>query len=285
LRLLLRQGDTAQSCALPTRIKDPGEVVLMTYGWDAPARMGVLAAYLPDRDLLFQTDIVAPVPPNLRDLGRMMDAGQGSSLAPDVTFAAVADHMAPIGPLPGLGGQVRIETPDGAVPIGLLRCGDVVNTVGGDPACVVWVGAVDLPARGRFAPLTLRAPYHGLNADMTVRPDQRLHLSGSDIEYLFGQEEVLAAIRHLEDGRSVLRAPEVAVVRYHQLVLDRHAVIRANGAMLESLDIAPLLADPARLRHSIVSEVPVAMLPRGASLPQPVLRDFEAMTWRRQKAA
>ena len=285
LRLLLRQGNSAQSWDLPTGIKNPGEVVLVTYVWDAPARTGVLAAYLPDQDQLFQIDITAPVPPNLRDLGRMVAEGQGCTLAAEVAFLAIADHLVPVGPLPGFNGQVQVATPEGPVAISRIRCGDLVDTVDGDPARVVWSGAVTLPARGRFAPLLLRAPYHGLAADFVVRPDQRLYLTGSDIEYLFGQEDVLAAIRHLEDGRSVLRQPEMAVVSYHQLVLDRHAIIRVNGAALESLDISSILADPSSLRHSVVAQVPPALLPRGPGLPQPVLRDFEAMTWRRQRAA
>lgn len=285
LQLLLRQGATSQSFAVPTSIREQGEVVIVIYSWDAPARDGALSVYLPDRDLMFQTDVVAPAPLSLRDLGRIMTEGPECTLGHGVAFVAVSDRIIPAGPFGGIGGTARIDTLDGPCPVDRLRPGQVVRTADGGSARIVCVGAVDLPALGRFAPLILRAPYHGLSADIVVSPDQRMYLTGTDIEYLFGQEEVLAAIRHLRDDRSVLQPHPPAVTRYYQLVLDRHAIIRANGVALESLPPGPILADPAFLRHSVLASVPAALIPQGPALPYPVLRDFEAMTWRRLKAA
>jgi len=282
LRLMLTQGRQALSYRLPMTALIPGEAVLVNYSWDAPARRGWLSSQLTDREALFQTALAAPLPPSLRDAGRIMRDDSACPVAPGVVFAALADHILPAGPLPMLGADTMIAIPHGAHPIGALRPGQSVLTTDGSTAQIRWAGACDIPARGRFAPILLRAPYLGLDRDLVMAADQRLQLGGSEVEYLFGGEQVAVPVRHLADNRSVMPQPSGPVIRYHHLLLDRHAGIIANGAAIESLD-ASLLSDSAVLAQSVLAGI--VDLPRGPRLPWPVLRDFEALTLRRLRAA
>lgn len=282
LRLMLTQGRQALSYALPLAPLIAAEAVLVTFSWDAPARNGWLSAQLTDREALFQTALAAPLPLSLRDAGRIMGDDSTCRIAPGLVFAALADHILPAGPLPMLGAQSMISTPSGAQKVTALRPGMAVLTADGGTAKVRWAGSCDLPARGRFAPMLLRAPYHGLNRDLLLAADQRLQLGGSEVEYLFGEEQVAVPVRHLADNRAIWPAASGPVIRYHHLLLDRHAIILANGAAIESMD-ASLLTDPAMQAQSVLAGLTDP--PRGPRLPWPVLRDFEALTLQRLRAA
>jgi len=285
LRLMQTQGQSHRDWHLPTDLTRPDETAIVTFCWDGPARRGRLTLYVPDRQVLHCLELDAPLPLSLRDAERLTGPGDLCRQSDRVLWLAVADRLIPAGPMPTLGADALIATPRGSRPIATLRAGDSVLTESGESAQIRWAGAVDLPARGHFAPVVLRAPWFDLSHDLVVSPAARLLLTGSDLDYLFGHERVSVRAHHLVDGRTVRMRAAAPVMRYHHLVLDDHAVFRANGAAIESLDIAPLLAEPAALAASVVGAMPRELLPRGPSLQHPVLREFEATTWRRMRAA
>ncbi len=285
LRLLQTQGQSHRDWRLPTDLTRPDETAIVTFSWDGPARCGRLAVYVPDRQAFHCVNLDAPLPLSLRDVERLVGGGDLCRLSDSLHWLAVADRVNPAGPMPTLGPDALIATARGPRPIAALRAGDSVLTESGESAQIRWAGAVDLPARGHFAPVVLRAPWLGLSQDLVVSPAAKLLLTGSEVDYLFGHERVSVRAHHLIDGRTVRMRTAAPVARYHHLVLDDHAVFLANGAPVESLDIAPLLADPAALAASVVGAVPRELLPRGPSLHHPVLRDFEATTLRRMRAA
>jgi hypothetical protein len=181
--------------------------------------------------------------------------------------------------MPGLDTTALIATPKGDRPLGALRAGDRVFDSDGVPRRVRWAGSVTLPAAGAQAPLRLRAPYHGLTADMQLAPDQRLLLSGSEVEYLFGQERVSTAVRHLADRHSVAPASSDApVVTYGQVLLDTPAAILANGAAVESFDAQPLFSAPRLVTNSVLADLPRADWPKRTGGVAPVLRAYEALS-------
>ncbi len=266
---------------LPTRLTGSSSGVIVTYGWDAPRRMGVLSLHDPGSGLLDRAEVPAPMPLTMRDARHIAGGSPAARLGAEVTWLALADHLAPIGPMPGLGGETRLALADGGLaPLSCIETGQRLATADGGTAQVRWVGSAEVIARGRQAPLCLRAPFHGLGRDIIVAPDQRLQIGGSDVEYLFGVELVSAAAGHLVDRRSVLPAACGPVQRYWQVMLDRPAAILAEGCAVESLDVGPLLADPAALHLSLLAEVSRDLLPWQAprSSRLPVLQGFEAMT-------
>ncbi|RYG91529.1 hypothetical protein EU803_10600 [Loktanella sp. IMCC34160] len=278
--LSLLQGQAERSEYLSLQIGDrmPGETVHVTFAWNAPMKVGVLAVDLPDEDRTLLAEIPNPIPLCYRDVALIAGSSATATLQPEVKFVAIADTVEPVGPGATIGPGAVVETADGPVPIGKVRLGQVIKTADGGEAQARWIGSQSLPARGQFAPLTMRHPYFGLDYDLLVSSDQRILLKGSKVEYLFGEEQICTAVRHLADGKAILRSPDRLVQTYYQLVLDRHAIIPVSGAMVESFDPSRLTRDPGLLPHSILRNMPRELLPRGPSLGIAVLRDYEALT-------
>lgn len=279
LRLLMRQGERTLSAAVDSGLGDTPETARISYAWDAPARSGRLTVWRPERGGFTHTHVTGPLPLTLRDGYRIASDSVRVQLSAQVEHAALSDRAEPAGPLPGIGAGAFVATTDGLRPIEAVRAGDLVLTADGDTAQVRWTGAVTVPARGRQAPLLMRAPYHGLNSDLVIAPDQRIAVAGSEIEYLFGEERVAVAARHLL-GRHSTEALRGAgpLVTYHQLLLDRHAVMVINGAPVESLDAQAVLNDPSALPASILAGMPAELRPMDTRLALPVLQGYEAVT-------
>ena len=285
LHLTMRQGIATTRSSLHTTLTRYDGAVIVSLGWDGPARRGYLSVFCPASGDLAQTEVIAPPPLTHRDGRRLVGDSSRSEASPDLHYLALSDRLEPAGPMPGLSPGAQIETPTGPVPLSALGPGDIVSTASGDIAVVRWCDSLDLPARGRYAPLLLRAPYHGLTEDLLVAPDQRLCLTGSDVEYLFATDRVSAAAGTLVDHRAVLAAPRQLVMTYRQVVLDRPAVLLASGAMIESQDLAPLLAAPQAFASSAFADLPPELRPRTAKGPCPVLQDYEAWTLGHHRAA
>ncbi len=279
VRLMMRQGARHLSTALKTTLGSNVQTAHITYVWDAPARRGHLSVHIPDHGVLWQTNVIMPFPLAVRDAQRIMALDGGCCMDADVRFAAIADAPCPLGPMPGLPGSAAVDTPDGPKTLRDMVAGDFVAVQGRDPARVLWVGKATLPALGRFAPMTLRQPYMGLWEDLIAARDQRVCLSGSEVEYLFGEERVSTAIRHLEVRNcAVPTKPVPATVTYYQVLLDTHEIINVNGAMVESFDGSAVLDCPNRLATSVLSDMQPNTRPRHIGLAAPVLQGYEALT-------
>lgn len=285
LHLTLVQGGNIQSHTLPCDLSEPADAMHVTYVWDAPSRRGTFSLYLPDQNKLFHIEIIAPLPLPINNARQMATNPKTCIIGPKVRFMAIADHQVPLGPMPSLAGHALLETLDGPKPICKLRPGQLIKTHDQDIAQIRWVGACELPARGRFAPMLMRAPYYGLDHDLMVSATQRIGLSGSEVEYLFGEEEVGVAARHLCDNSSALPVEGLKTLRYYQVLLDRHALITVSGAPLESFDAVSLLNDPSLLTHSVLGDMPNELRPHSTMPALPILRDYEALTLAQLRAA
>lgn len=278
-RLLLRQGARHVAICVKTDLGAQMETVHISYRWDAPARRGTFAIYAPDRAILWNCEIRAPFPMCLRDLRRItMDDG-ARRLSPTVSFVALGKGLHPIGPQPGIGPGAQVSTSQGIRPISSVRVGDEVLSQNGEPVKVIWSGAVTLPAAGRFTPQLMRSPYHGLSEDLIVSPDQRVFLSGAEVEYLFGEEHVCAPVRHLSDRRSLVPLSSGNLVQtYYQLLLEHPVAMQVNGAWIGSFEADPLLSLPALARDSVLAGLPGAWWPKEARSPHPVLQGYQTLT-------
>ena len=115
-------------------------------------------------------------------------------------FAALSDGAQPVGCLPSLAPDVPVSTATGYRPLHSLKRGDMVRTTGGELVPVLANLSCRMPARASLHPIRLRAPYFGLQRDISVAADQRLCASGSDVEFLFGAPTVLLPAQHLLTG-------------------------------------------------------------------------------------
>ncbi|TGD43787.1 hypothetical protein EEB11_07300 [Pseudotabrizicola sediminis] len=101
---------------------------------------------------------------------------------------------------PWLGLRTPVQTARGPVAAGALRVGELVRTADSGLQPVLRVNRLRLPSRGSFAPVILRAPFLGQGSDVLLSADQLVVLSGAEVEYMFGVEEVLVSAGALANG-------------------------------------------------------------------------------------
>lgn len=279
IELRHRQGAAERVFMLDAAWLPDSGPVLIGFSWDAPNRKAVLSAYSPRTERLVAAELVAPFPMGLSE-ARGLTLDRHARLNPDVAFLAISDQVEPIGPMPSLSGRATVETPDGPRKISDLLPGDTILDQDGEPVQVHWIGTRRVPARGTFAPLVMRAPYHGLDQDLIVSPQQKVRLCGPEVEYSFGTDCVAVAAGLLAGDTTVIAARSGPVVSYCQMVLSRPVAIRVSGAVVEALDIGALTRDPSLLRHSCLRAMPVEVLPSGKAGQVPVLDHHSARALR-----
>lgn len=283
--MVLTQGDRVLHATLPHVVQSHGERILVSYAWDAPARVGRLAVKLAGTLRMATVTVAAPPPIPLADLRAILSSPHERDMDPDSVFVAVSDQVEPVGPQTTLSLHAPVLTVDGYRPAGKLRAGDVVRSMDGRLVPVLGAVRRTVPAQGSFAPVMLRAPYFGLREDVLVAPDQRLVIGGSEVEYLFGQEYVLVPARHLVNGTAAVRANSGPTVTWTQVILPNHEALVVAGTPMESLYLGRLRRKSEVLAQSLLADMDRAALPEHAQSSYPVLRQVEAITLAHRRAA
>ena len=283
--LVLDQGSGVLHKALNTSETGRCDTLRLTYSWDSMKRAGMLSAERPDQAHVVQVPVLNPGPLRLRDLHALLGDGPNRYLAPEVSYVAASTRIEPVGPMPTLTLDTPVATPGGYRPAGDLARGDLVLTSTGESVPVLHRLTRQVPARGLFRPLQLRAPYFGLQQDIIVAPTQRLVLDGSDVEYMFGSEAVLIEVRHLLGSMSVTAADRGPIVTYTQLLLPHHEGVVAAGTVAETLFIGRLRRRRGALASSILAGLDRHRLPEHGKSLFPVLNSFDAVTLANARAA
>lgn len=277
LALAMSQGPEVFQCVLPFEVDRREDALRITFAWDSPARRGRIAVERTDGTVLAWQATDAPPPLTGGDVTALRDAGTG--------IRALSDEIEPLGPLPSLGAETAVETPQGPRRVADLRCGDTVFARGGEVVPVLAQVARRLPALGACRPVRLQAPYFGLTQDLVVAPGQRLVVSGVDVEYLFGCEAVLIPASALVGRRAALWDDTAPLVTWHQILLPGHEPMMAAGAGIESLYVGRLRRNRALLQHTMLADVPGGLLPEHGGTALKVLEPFEAVTLAQSRAA
>lgn len=126
-----------------------------------------------------------------------------------------------------------IATPDGLRAIETLKAGDQVETLDQGAQPIRGILADRFRAAGDLAPIRFATGAIGNTAPLLVSPQHRILVSGWRAELYFGQDEVLAAAKHLVNGDTVRQVPG-GMVTYIHLVFDRHQIIFGQGIPSES---------------------------------------------------
>ena len=285
LTLILDQGGDVLHRTITHSETRRADVLRITYSWDSRNRIGQLALECTDQDRVFLLPIPSPKPLRYGDALALLRPGTDRYIAPDVLYLALSTNIEPVGPMPSLMPDTPIATPKGYRPVCKMRRGDTVLTPEGETVPVLHVISRQVPASGSFHPIRMRAPYFGLQQDITVAPSQRLVLSGSEVEYLFGRESVLVPASHLAGGTTAKSAHSGPVVTYWQLLLPGHQALLVAGTSAESLYIARLRRKKAELNASLLARLDRNSLPEHGKLIHPVLRAFDARVLAEQRAA
>lgn len=140
-----------------------------------------------------------------------------------------------------------IDTPDGPRPVELLKAGDRVITRDHGAQVLLWAGHMQLDGarldlQPNLRPIRISAgslaPGYP-SRDLVLSPQHRVLVRSNIVQRMFGLREILVAAKHLTGlpGIEVMHPPNG--VGYHHLLLDRHQILRSEGAWTESLYLGP----------------------------------------------
>ncbi|MEM8732019.1 MAG: Hint domain-containing protein [Pseudomonadota bacterium] len=227
-------------------------------------------------------------PSKLRD-GELITAEPGSTTAP-------------LDPLPHDGilcfaAGTQVATPGGARRVETLRPGEIVSTEDKGDQALVWTGRREvLFARGdnRFRPIIFQPGSLGYGTpvrDLIVSPDHHMVLRGPDVAELTGSIAAFVRAGALIDMRGVRQMLGKRRITYIHLMLESHAILRAEEAETESFYPTPMalaaLADAQRA--SVFGHIPALRIaPETAygptALPLLSSRDTRALAAARRAA-
>lgn len=278
LVLVDARGDDIRHVTVPVPAEGRLDTLRLTYNWDCKAGWGRLTLERPEADSMQTALLENPLPLPAQALEALMMSRRDVYLDERVVFTALADQPQPVGPMPALTSNVRLETPDGARPACRIARGDLVYTESGKVVPVLRVVKRTVPARGSFRPIRLRAPFFGLNRDAVVAPHERLVMTGTQVQYLFGREAVLVPAAHLVNERSAFLAKGADLVTYYHVLLAEHDAVLSGACALESLYIGRLRRKPDIIATSVLAGFDRSRLPEHAKRVSQVLKPFEAVT-------
>lgn len=143
---------------------------------------------------------------------------------------------------PCLASGSLVETASGVVPVEELRVGQDVLTCNEAPSRIKWIGSRTLRfsqngASSVQAPILFKSGCFGQSRpkdDLVVSPHHRVLLSGQVVDALFGSWHVLAPAKGLLGLSGVRQMKGKKEVTYYTILLESHAVMRVNGAFVES---------------------------------------------------
>jgi len=127
-----------------------------------------------------------------------------------------------------------IDTPGGRKAIETLGPGDLVMTLDAGPQPVIWAGRRDCLGFRADAPVTFGTGTIGNDTPLTVSQQHRVLIRSSQLELHFGHHEGLAAAKAFVGLQNIRHTPR-PTIRYIHILLPAHHLIRANGALCETL--------------------------------------------------
>ncbi len=263
LILMQRQGRRLVRQILAEPIEGDNGLVRIIHHWDALARTWQLSVDMMNGQTPSFATGHDPVIWSVADMMQICLAGQRH---PSVLWYGFTTLAAPPAPHPWIGQRTPVDTPGGPVAAGLLRAGDMVLTMEGGARKLRAARHLRVPGRGGFAPVLLRAPYFGNTIDLLVSSEQAICLNGTSVEYLYGEDRVLAAAHHMTDGIAAYLDNRRSLITGVSLHFDEPTLITADGCMMmtEPVGNAPL---PARLLHKFEVTPLLAMQARSGLRP------------------
>lgn len=272
------RGDDIRHATVPFMPDGRMDILRLVYSWDCEAGWGRLTLERPETDSVQSSMLNGPLPLPAETLEALMMSRRDGVLGESVLYCALSDAPQAIGPMPALTANVSLETVDGPRPVSRITRGDLVVTEAGHLVPVLRLVKRTVPARGSFRPIRLRAPFFGLHKDAVVAPHERLVMTGSQVEYLFGRETVLVPAAHLVNECSAFLANGPDLVTYYHVLLAQNEAVLSGECALESLYIGRLRRKPEAIASSVLAGFDRSRLPEHAKRVSQVLKPFEAVT-------
>jgi hypothetical protein len=246
-----RQGDRLVRHVLPGPLGlGLDGTARIVFSWDGPAKSWTMQMEQSHSGKQLGTRGRNPMPLLREDLIALcIRSGKGVRHSSVLWYGAKLGQTPPTR-APWIGLNTQLQTASGPIAAGYLREGDLMLTATGDYLPIQSIRRMDLPSRGTFSPILLRAPYFGSRSDLLVSSDQLVAMSGAEVEYLFAEEQVLTAAGHLTDGRAAMKSLRNAVTSCMSLDMGEAVLLVADGCHLLSHNHAPGLITrdlPARV--------------------------------------
>ncbi len=183
-----------------------------------------------------------------------------------------------------------IKTPDGQRRIETLSAGDVVETADHGAQPIRWIESNRLDKRRlrenpAMRPVRISAGSLDRDTpkrDLLVSQQHRILISGPKVEILFGAPEVLVAAKHLCSWPGIGIDMSDEPVEYLHILLDRHELLTAEGALAESLFLGEealhsLSSDALQELAAIFPDRPTEDGPGFGHAARLILREHEAI--------
>ena len=138
--------------------------------------------------------------------------------------------------------ETLIATPFGDIPIEYLQAGDLVFTADNGAQPIRWIGGTSISGARLFAspdlrPIKICKCALGSNLpsdDIWVSPQHRMHMKSDIANNIFSEREVLVTAHSLINGTTIYADPDILSVDYIHILLEKHELVFANGALSES---------------------------------------------------
>lgn len=128
-----------------------------------------------------------------------------------------------------VGAQTPVATTAGPMPACRLAPGMRILTADNGPQVLLATATRRVPARGGRAPVCLRAPYFARSRDLIVSACQGIVIGGAEVEYLFGEDQVVVQARDLVSSDHAYAVSHVPFVAVTELLFERPQIIFADG--------------------------------------------------------
>ncbi|MBL4919392.1 Hint domain-containing protein [Szabonella alba] len=173
-----------------------------------------------------------------------------------------------------------IETDRGPVAIEELERGDRIETLDHGYQRIRWIGsrrifAEELATNPKLRPIRIStgALGHGFpEADVLISRQHRVLVVSKIAERMFGTHQVLVPAGQLLQIEGIEVAEDVTYVEYFHFLFDRHQIVFAAGAPMESLftGVEALKSISAEARREIFEILPELEAISATRLPEPI---------------
>lgn len=260
LVVLHRIGSALRRHVLPGPLPTDHGTARITYGWNQLADRWTLSFSRIGSGAEFSASGRNPILLEHADLADICRPDGAGSRHPALLWFGVTQGHEPPQSAPWIGLRTPVETARGPVAAANLRPGDMVLTVDNGLQPVLRVQRLHLPGRGSFAPVILRAPFLGQGSDLLLGTEQRVVLRGPEVEYMFGEEEVLVDAGALADGTIARLDGYRAAIDGIAIDLGMPELLLADG--LAILSHGPVQAAPRAVLHPYEAQQLVSLIGR-----------------------
>ena len=205
ISVLQRQGGQPRRFVLPGPLPYASGVARLTLHFDASDRgVWLIRLELPGVAAVLDAAGEGCLPFDLNAFDRLCAQVGGAQWHGSVLWFGISKGRTMPPRRSWIGRNTPVTTVRGPVFAEALRAGDLVQVLDHGFAALEFVGRIEVPSRGSYAPVLLRTPFFGATRDLLISADQMVLVGGVSVEYVCGVEEVLIQSAVMVNGRTAM---------------------------------------------------------------------------------